>query len=120
MVATQEESQGNDELAAAQREALDRKWQAKLVQSRQQAIAAASGAGAGADAPSIVTIMAKTAERAQYGVESSMYGGQRRRDMLRLSARNRRITGQADRDGSLFTAAGTLAGGIGRFGERYA
>jgi hypothetical protein len=117
MVATQEEAQGTAELAAAQREAEERKWQGRLVASRQQAIAAASGAGAGADAPTIVTIMQKTAERAAYGAETAIYGGQSRRDALNRSARNRRITGNADQVGSYFTAAGTLAGGLGRFGE---
>lgn len=117
LLAAQEESTGTAELAAAQREAEERKWEAKILQSRQQAIAAASGAGAGSDAPTIVNLMAKTAERGQYGVDSMIYAGETRRDAYRRSARNRRITGEADQIGSYFTAGGTLATGIGRFGE---
>lgn len=119
-MAANEEAQGRDEFAAAQREALERRYEAKLVQSRQQAIASASGAGAGSDAPTIVQIMSKTAERAAYGEETSRYGGLSRRDRLYASARNRRRSGDADQSGSFYRAAGTVAGGIGRVGELYA
>jgi hypothetical protein len=117
IIARQEEQQGKDEFAASQTEARERALEGKLIQSRQQAIAAASGAGASTDAPSIVTLMRKTAERTKYGMDTAQYAGARRRDALNASAAARRRTGSNEFVGSLFTAAGTLAGGVGRVGE---
>lgn len=117
VIARQEESAGKDEFAAAQMEAREQALHGILVQSRQQAIAAASGAGAGPDAPSIVTLMKKTAERSKHAQDTIVYGGQRRRDTLNASAAARRRTGSNEFVGSLFTAGGTLAGGVGRVGQ---
>ncbi len=115
ILALQEEAQGREEFAAAQREASERSLEAKLIQSRQQAIAAASGGGGGADAPTIVNIMGKTAQRGAYGVETAIFGGESRRRAAYISADARRRTGENNFVGSLFTAGGTLAGGIGDF-----
>jgi hypothetical protein len=115
IVAAQEEDQGREEFAASQREAFERSLEAKLTMSRQQAIAAASGGGSGADAPSIVRLQEKTAERGQYGEDSARYGGESRRRSSFRSADARRRTGENNFVGSLFTAGGTLTGGIGDF-----
>jgi hypothetical protein len=104
--AKRDETAGQAEFAAAQREAEERKLEGELVLSRQQAAAAASGGGAGSDAPTIVRLMTETAKRARYGVESTLYGGEQRRRTYLDSAAARRATGQANFMGSILTGIG--------------
>jgi hypothetical protein len=111
--ARRDERAGRDEFAAAQREAQERKLEGELILSRQQAIAAASGAGAGSDAPTIVRLMTETAKRSRYGMETAMYQGRSRRQTYFDSAESRRKTGDASFLGSIFT-------GIGQFAEGFA
>lgn len=113
--ARQEEAQGRDEFAASQREMIERKLAGKLAMSRMQAIAAASGGGAGSDAPTIVRLMEKSAERDAYGRGTAVYSGMRLRDALNSSAGARRRTAQNNFTGSLYSATGTVLGGIGDF-----
>lgn len=110
-----EEAQGRDEFAAAQRETFERRLESQLALSRQQAIAAASGGGAGADAPTIVKIMESTAQRGAYGEQGTTYRGIRLRDALYSSASARRRTGANDFQGSIYSAIGTSLSGIGNF-----
>lgn len=113
--ARQEEAQGREEFAVSQREMLERRMAGKLAMSRMQAIAAASGGGAGSDAPTIVRLMQKSAERSAYGEQTSVYSGMRLRDALNASASTRRRTGANNFAGSMYSAAGTVLGGIGDF-----
>jgi hypothetical protein len=114
------ERAGKDEFAAAQREALEARLQGRLVQSRQQAVAAASGGGAGLDAPSIVKLMSETGERTDYAAAVAMAQGRMRQSHYNQSAESVRRGGQASLVGSFLSAAGTLAGGLGKFGTSYA
>lgn len=113
------ERQGKDEFAAAQREALEARLQGKLLQSRQQAVAAASGGGAGLDAPSIVKLMSETGERTDYAAAVAMAQGRQRQSYYNDAAASTRAGGGNSLVGSFLSAAGTLAGGIGRFGSQY-
>lgn len=117
IAARQEEAAGTAEYAAAQRQAEERRMEGRLVMSRQQALAAASGAGAGDDAPTIVKILSDTAARTEYGVQSELYGGLTRRDDYNRSASARRTTGENTFFGSLLRAGGTLLGGVGNYAE---
>jgi hypothetical protein len=117
--ASQMESVGRDEFAAAQREALEARLQGKLVQSRQQAVAAASGGGAGWDAPTIVKLMSDTGEQTDYAAETATYGGLQRRETLYRSAAATRRSGQSSLLGGYLSAAGTMLGGIGRYAESF-
>lgn len=110
--AKRDETTGMAEFASAQREAQERTLEGKLVMSRQQAAAAASGAGAGDDAPTIVRLMTETSKRAQYGVESTMYGGRARRQGYFDGAQARRQTGDASFLGSILTGVGQFAEGF--------
>lgn len=110
--AKRDEAAGRSEFAASQREAEERRLEGQLIQSRQQAAAAASGAGAGGDAPTIVRLMTETAKRSQYGVESTLYGGRDRRQRYFDTADSRRKTGEANFIGSIFTGVGQLAEGF--------
>ena len=112
--AQQLEMKAKEETAAAQREAIDKRREGTIINSRAQALAAASGAGAGTDAPTIVKLMGKTAGEAEYNAGTSMYGGKSRAAGLRDSAKGRRASGKASLLGSVFSGFGSAAGGIAK------
>lgn len=112
--AKRDETAGQAEFAASQRESQERKLEGELVMSRQQALAAASGGGAGADAPTIVRLMTETAKRSRYGQESTMFGGRSRRQTYFDSASSRRTTGDANFLGSVFTGLGQGMGAVAK------
>ncbi|RWL14888.1 MAG: hypothetical protein EOR57_31575 [Mesorhizobium sp.] len=112
--AQQLEMKAKEETAAAQREALDKRREGAIINSRAQALAAASGAGAGTDAPTIVKLMGKTAGEAEYNAGTSMYGGLSRAAGLRDSAKGRRASGKASLLGSVFSGFGSAASGISK------
>lgn len=115
--AQQEEARGDAEFAATQRAAEERKLEARLIMSRQQAVAAASGGGAGEDAPTIVRLLERTAQRAEYGRASEMYRGETLQANYYASAAARRRGGRNSFLGSILSASGSLASGIGSFAE---
>jgi hypothetical protein len=110
-VAKQEEAKAKEEMAASQREAQQARREATIAQSRQQALAAASGGGAGSDAPTIVKLMSDVAGQGELNASSSMYGGQQRAAGLNDSAKARRRSGKASFLGSVMGGFGQLAGG---------
>lgn len=110
-IAKQEEEKANEELAASQRDADQARREARVAQSRQQALAAASGGGAGVDAPTIVKLMSETAGQGQINAGSALYGGQQRASGLRDSAKGRRASGRASFLGSALGAFGQAASG---------
>jgi hypothetical protein len=114
LAARQERLAGKNELAASQREAEDRRREGRLIMSAQMAEAAASGAGAGDDAPTITKILTDTGERVEYGVQSTMYQGYSRRDDYFRSADARVASGGASFFGSVLDGLGSGIGGIGR------
>ena len=103
---------GKAEFAASQREADERRLEGQLIMSRQQAAAAASGAGASGDAPTIVRLMTETAKRTRFGVDSVLYGGRERRQGYIDTADARRQTGEANFIGSILTGIGQFAEGF--------
>jgi len=107
------EKQGTASFAAAQRDALERRLQGKLLLSQQQAAAAASGGGAGTDAPTIVRLMTQTAQRTEYGAASALFQGYADKNNAELSAANIRKSGFASFIGGILSGVGTLAGGMG-------
>lgn len=111
--ADQEERAGKNEFAAAQRVAQQRRLEGELILSRQQAAAAASGAGSASDAPTIAKIMSETAGRIEYGVDSEIYAGQQRMDDYNASARSRRQTGQYNFLGGILRGIGRGLEGVG-------
>lgn len=114
--AAQLEERGQEEFAASQRDAQARREEGRLVNSRAQALGAASGAGA--DAPTIVRLMTDTAGQAELNAQSDQYGGRQRRAGMRDSARARRAEGNASLMGSFFDAAGTALGAGSRYGTQ--
>lgn len=112
--AAQMEARGKEEFASSQREAMAQRREGRVLASRQQALAAASGAGA--DAPTIVRLMADVAGDAEHNAQTSMYGGLQRKKGMRDSANARRAEGSAALTGSVFDAAGTVIGGGSKYG----
>ncbi|WP_442577905.1 hypothetical protein ACSBOB_20375 [Mesorhizobium sp. ASY16-5R] len=112
--AKQLEIKGAEERAAAQRDAMQKRTEGKLVMSRQQALAAASGAGAGSDAPTIVRMMTDTAGEAEYNAQTVNYGGLSRATGLFDAARGRRASGKASFMGSVIGSFGQAATGLGK------
>lgn len=110
------ESAGKATFAASQRDALERRYQGELTLSAQQAAAAASGGGAGTDAPTVVRLMTETADRAEQGAETDLYGGRAQAKTYYDSADNLRkaaATGAPPNSfvGSLIAGFGELLGG---------
>ncbi|PTE11540.1 hypothetical protein [Mesorhizobium helmanticense] len=110
--AQQLDMKAKEETAAAQRDALAKRREGAIINSRALAVAAASGAGAGTEAPTIVKLMADTAGEAEYNAGTAMYGGNSRAAGLRDSATGRRASGKASLLGSIFSGFGTAAKGI--------
>lgn len=105
------EAQGKEELAASQREALAKRREASIINSRAQALAAASGAGAGDDAPTIIKLMSQTASEGEYNAQSALFGGRSRKMGMIQGAKSRRAEGKASLLGSVFSGFGTMAKG---------
>ena len=116
--AKQLDIQAKAEFAAGQREAEEIERNKKLVLSRQQALAAASGMGA--DDPTIVTMAAEIAGFGKYQELSALAAGEMRQRRAEYDAASARATGQATATGSLLSAGGTIIGGVANaFQERY-
>lgn len=115
--AKQLEMKAMEEQAASQREAAQNTKEAELAMSRQQALAASSGGGAGADAPTIIKLMSDVAGQGELNQQSTLYGGQQRSAGLLDQAKGRRMSGKASLMGSVRSGFGQAAKGIsGSFG----
>jgi hypothetical protein len=108
------EAQGKEEVAASQREAEIKRREGRLINSRAQAVAAASGAGAGTDAPTIVRLMSQTRGESEFNAQSSLYGGFSRKAGLKQGARARRAEGRASLLGGVLGGFGQAASGLGK------
>jgi hypothetical protein len=103
---------GDQEKAIASREAADRTLEKKLVGSRQQAIAAASGAGV--DNPTVNSLMAKTEQRGTYNAMLEMYSGTQAKNDLYAQADVRKSEGKSALLGSFIEAGAGIYGDLSR------
>jgi hypothetical protein len=122
--AAQEEQAAQESRASQQRVALDKAREGRLLQSRLQANAAASGGGA-AD-PTILDLSGGIAGRSEYESLLEMYKGENRARGLEDSAVGSRMSGDAakaegdaKKKASYFSAAGTLIGSAGSAYKTY-
>lgn len=115
--AQQLEIRGKEERAAAQREAFQTAREKGLIQSRQQALAASSGAGA-LD-PTILDLASDVEGEGTYRELLAQYGGEERAKGARAQAAGARMSGRAAATGSMFDAAGTILGGFSTFYDRF-
>lgn len=109
--AQQLDIKAKEEVAASQREAMQKRKETDLVLSRQQALAASSGLGA-LD-PTILDLAGDVAEEGAYHESLIRYGGQERAAGLKLQGQAARFSGKNAQRGSRWAAAGTLASGVG-------
>ena len=108
---------GKEEFAASQRDAAQARKEADLANSRAQALAASSGGGSGADAPTIIRIMQGTAGQGEYNAQTQLYGGKSRQAGLRDQAAGRRASGKASFLGSTLAGFGQMAKSAYSFGK---
>jgi hypothetical protein len=102
--AEQMEARGKEEFAASQREAIDKRKEGELANSRVQALAAASGAGA--SNATITKLMTGIAGEADYNARTATFGGESRKRGLFDQASARRRSGRASLLGSVFGGFG--------------
>lgn len=110
------ERQAAEERAAAGRTAAERRLETERVISRQVALAAASGAGAG---PSLVDIIGDTAARGEYQAQSERYLGEARARNLTDRANIARYEGENAFMGSILEGVSGIALGGARHGMLY-
>lgn len=110
--AKQMEMKAKEETAAATREAGQARTESELAMSRGQALAAASGGGAGSDAPTILKLMSGLAGQGELNSQSALAGGFSRAAGLNDSAKARRAQGKSSFLGSVIGGFGQAAKGI--------
>lgn len=91
-VARQQEQAAGQEIAAAQRQAEQERHRAKLIASRAQAVAGASGAGV--SDPAIVNLIADLQGEGAYRAAVAGYQGEERARSLRMGADASRTEGK--------------------------
>lgn len=109
--ATQLEAAAGGELAASQREAFETERQRDILLSRQQAVAAASGAGA--SDPTVTDLMGDVYREGTYRADLVRYTGADRAVGLLKQAHATRLSGESARRGGQMARTGTIIGGIG-------
>lgn len=116
--AKQLDRKADEERAAAQREAMQQRKETDFVQSRAQAVAAASGLGALDE--TVLDLAGDLEQEGAYRERMIQYSGSERAAGYRDAAKGRRVSGQAARQGAMFSAAGTLLSGASSFYDKYA
>lgn len=122
--AEQLEIQSGQSIAAAQRRMLEERRQARLAQSRAQAVAAASGGGA--SDITVVNLISRIAAEGAYKEEIALYEGMDRSRQLRMAAKSKRFEGASAEQAGAFRqsaydtmALGSLVGGAGSLFGKY-
>lgn len=108
--------QATGEIAGAQRAAMERRVETDRVISRQETVAAASGAGSG---PSLLDIIGDTAQAGEYRAQAEQFAGESRARNLRDRGRIARWEGDNSFRGSILEGIGTVAMGSARYGQLY-
>lgn len=104
--------QGQEEFAASQRQAIEKRKEGELVMSRQRALASASGAGV--VNPSMLDIYGETGAEADYNAEIEKFGGLSRKAGLYDQAAAARAKGKAIAKGSIFEGLGQGFAGLSK------
>ena len=116
--AQQLEIKANEDRAAAQRAAEEQDRDRKFVQSRQRAVAASSGFGAGALDTTVMQLMGDVEEQAELNKLQTRAAGENRARGREDQATLRRFEGAQEKRAALFKAAGIgLSGGADFFSK---
>lgn len=105
--AEQAEVNAGQQLAAAQRDAVEERRQAKLVASRAIAVAAASGAGA--SDPSVSFLVGRIKGEGTLRAANALYAGEDRARQLRMAAAAKRYEGLTAEEAGELNAQDALA-----------
>lgn len=116
--ADQLDVQAGQTRAMSQRDAYEQRRQAKLVQSRGIAVAAASGAGA--DDPTVVNQIADIGGEGEYRALTALYNGETQAQAneqqavsYRKAAKNAKTAGLIKAGGTILSAGSTMADRFG-------
>lgn len=112
------EQQADEAVAAGQRSAADRYRQGRILQSRQQAVAAAAG-GDTTD-PSVIDIMSDTAAETDLAARTEMYKAENQAKGYRDAAKLARADASAASRAGTMGAISSVIGGIGQVSSMYA
>lgn len=112
------ERQASEERAASQREAMVRAKEARLMMSRQQAVAAASGGGA--TDPTVLDIMGDTAQQGEFNTQSALYEGEARGRGLEDQAAISRMQARQAKLAGFIGAGSTMLSGVSEFSKGWA
>jgi hypothetical protein len=115
--ALQLEQQAGQDRASSQRAAAEQRRSARYVQSRVQALAAASGAGA--TDPSVVDLIGDIGGEGEYGALSALYEGESAARGAEFGAKVARKQGSAIATSSYLKAGSTLLAGAGSWYDKY-
>ena len=110
--AQMDRQQGQTDFAAAQRAANEKRLQTDLVQSKQ--IADAAGSGAGVQTPSILDIYGQTAARGKYLAEGAQYQGAQRQQAYNNMATDALYRGGVAQQAGDLSAIGTGLSGLSK------
>ena len=123
-VANQYTQQAGQEIAVAQRQAIEVRRQSQLLQSRALAVAAASGAGA--SDPTIIQLISQVSGEGAYRAAVALYDGEEKARQLRMKADASRYeaasavaSGEAQSSAYKLSAASSLLQGAGTLYTRY-
>jgi homoserine kinase len=118
MEAEQMAQNAGQQRAEAQQEAIAKRREARLAQSRNQAVAAASGGGA--DDPGVLDINSDIAGEGEFNALTALYQGEARARGMegdsaakKYEAKSLRRAGSAARTGSFIGAGASLLSGAG-------
>lgn len=103
--------------AVSQLEAVQRRRSARYAQSRAQAVAAASGAGA--SDPTVVNLIASLEGEGEMGALASLFEGEESARNMEYAAQVARRTGKAASTGASIKAASTILGGASSWYDKY-
>lgn len=110
-----EERRANEEKAAAQRVAIQRQREARVLLSRQQAVAAASG-GTATD-PTVLDLVGDTAAEGDYQKDTALYEGNVRAAGLLDQAAIDRARARQARFAGFINAGSTMLNGLSSVGQ---
>lgn len=115
--ALQLEQNAGQDRASAQRAAIEQRRNARYMQSRVQALSAASGAGA--TDPTVVNLQDNIDAAGEYGALTAMYEGESAARGEEFAAQVARKTGKAAASASYLKAGSTLLAGASSWYDKY-
>jgi hypothetical protein len=115
--AQQYEQNAGLERATSQREAMEERRQARLLNSRALAVAAASGGGV--DDPTVVNLMANIEGEGEYRALTALFNGEASARGLENQARAKRVSARNAKIGGVIEGVSSMLSAGSSLKERY-